>query len=127
MLFGGAGLIINHPHQQAYYQPVVQLCGDDYNELDYWNVSARDALETLAANTTGAITIAHADLWTEDALRKGILLLEKETAQRFTIAEDAQYVLLNPTYQNFSGYETKGEPVVELRSYGQPIMQIYEP
>ena len=126
ILLGCAGLIINHPHQQAYYQPLVQLCGEDYNELDYWNVSARDALETLAANTVGEITIAPADLWTEDALKKGILLLEEETAQRFCISEDAQYVLVNPTYQNFSGYETAGVPVVELRSYDQPIMQIYE-
>ncbi len=126
MVLGGAGLMINHPHQQAYYQPVVQLCGDDYNELDYWNVSARNALQALAANVDGGITISTADLWTEDALKKGILLLDEEMVRRFTITDDAQYVLVNPTYRNFSGYEPTGEPVVELRAYGRTIMQIYE-
>ena len=126
MLGGGIGLLKNHPHQQAYYQPLVRLRGADYNELDYWNVSAKSALEALAANTEGDITIAPADLWTEDALKKGVLLLDEETAARFTIAGEARYVLVNPTYRNFSGAETSGEPVAELTSYGQPIMQIYE-
>jgi len=35
-------------------------------------------------------------------------------------------VLLNPAYQNFSGYEAAGEPVVDIRAYGQSIMQIVE-
>ena len=126
MLGGGMGLLKNHPHQQAYYQPLVRFCGADYNELDYWNVSARNALQALAVNTEGDIAIAPADLWTEDALKKGVLLLDEETAVRFAITDEAQYVLVNPTYRNFSGAETAGKPVVELTSYGQPIMQIYE-
>jgi len=126
MLGGAVDLGMNHPHQQTYYQPLVRLHGENFNELDYWNVSARDALETLAENTQGELSIAPADLWTEDALQKGLLLLKEETAQRFTVAEDAQYVLLNPTYQNFSGYEAAGEPVVDIRAYGQSIMQIVE-
>ena len=124
MLAGAAELAVNHPHQQTYYQPLAR--GEDHNELDYWNVSARNALQTLADNTEGELTIAPADLWTEDALNKAVLLLDAETAQRFVIAEDAQYVLLNPTYQNFSGYEAAGEPVVDVRAYGQSIMQIVE-
>ncbi len=124
MLCGTVELAVNHPYQQTYYQPLAR--GEDFNELDYWNVSARDALETLAENTGGELTIAPADLWTEDALQKGLLLLDEETLQRFTVAEDAEYVLLNPTYQNFSGYETAGEPVVDIRAYGQSIMQIVE-
>lgn len=126
MLGGAVDLAVNHPYQQTYYQPVVRLRGEDLNELDYWNVSARDALQTLAANTEGELSIAPADLWTEDALQKALLLLDEETAGRFKVKEEAQYVLLNPTYQNFSGYETTGEPVVDLKAYGQSIMQIYE-
>lgn len=126
MMAGGVGLTVNHPHQQAYYQPVVQLRGEGYNELDYWNVSARDALQALADSTEGRLSIAPADLWTLDALKKSLLLLDEETAQRFVITEDAQYVLLNPTYQRFSGYETAGDAVVDLQAYGQSIMQIFE-
>lgn len=124
MLAGAAEMAVNHPHQQTYYQPLAR--GEDHNELDYWNVSAREALKTLAAHTEGELSVAPADLWTEDALEKAILLLDEDTAKRFVIAEDAQYVLLNPTYQNFSGYEAAGEPVVDIRAYGQSIMQIVE-
>lgn len=126
MLGGAVDLVVQHPYQQTYYQPLVRLRGEDYNELDYWNVSARDALQALAAHTEGELTIAPADLWTEDALDKAVLLLEEEAAQRFVVTEDAQYVLLNPTYQNFSGYVSEGEPVVDIRAYGQSIMQIVE-
>ena len=126
MLGSAVDLAVNHPYQQTYYQPLVRLRGEDFNELDYWNVSARDALQTLAEHTEGELSIAPADLWTEDALKKGLLLLDEETSQRFTVAEDAQYVLLNPTYQTFSGYEASGKPVVEIRAYGQSIMQIVD-
>ena len=44
MAFTGVGIATQHPYQYAYYQPLVRLRGMDYNELDYWNVSARDAL-----------------------------------------------------------------------------------
>ena len=43
------------------------------------------------------------------------------------VTEGAQYVLANPTYVNFSGFETEGmAEAVCLTSYGQPIMRIYE-
>lgn len=126
MLCGAGELIGQHPYQYAYYQPLVRLRGEDFNELDYWNVSARDALETLAANTEGELTIAPADLWTEDALQKALLLLPEETRARFCVTEDARYVLLNPTYQNFSGYQAEGGNVVDVKAYGHSIMQICE-
>ena len=127
MLFTGVGIILQHPHQQAYYQPLVQLRGTDFNELDYWNVSARGALEKLAQETQGDIAIRPADLWTEDALQKAILTLDDDTAARFTVAEDATYVLVNPTYANFSHFDASGmECAVRLTAYGQPIMEIYK-
>lgn len=127
MAFSCAGIISQHPYQQAYYQSVVQLRGTDFNELDYWNVSARDALKKLADHTQGDLTIQPADLWTEDALAKALLLLDETTAQRFTVCENAQYVLANPTYVNFSGFDAEGmAEAVCLTSYGQPIMRIYE-
>ena len=127
MAISCAGVISQHPYQQAYYQSIVQLRGTDFNELDYWNVSARDALQRLADETAGELTIRPADLWTEDALAKALLLLDEATAQRFTACENAQYVLANPTYVNFSGFDAEGmEEAVCLTSYGQPIMRIYE-
>lgn len=126
MLGSAAELAWQHPYQQVYYQPLVRLRGAGFCELDYWNVSARDALRELASVDEGGLSIAPADLWAEDALEKAILLLDEKTASRISITPDGRYVLLNPTYQHFSGYEPAGEPVVDLRAYGQSIMQIYE-
>ena len=127
MVLSAAGIAMEHPRQYAYYQPLVQLRGTNFNELDYWNISARDALEQLAAETEGEITIAPADLWAEDALKKAAAVLPEETAARIHMMEDAQYVLSNPTYACFSGFLGEGmRECVRLDSYGQPIMRIYE-
>jgi len=127
MAVSAVGIVWEHPYQYAYYQPVVQLRGTDFNELDYWNISARDALEQLARTEEGEITVAPADLWTEDALKKALITLPEETAKRFVISEDAQYVLANPTYVHFSGFDAAGmTEAVEISSYGQPIMRVYE-
>lgn len=127
MLFTAAETVWNHPHQQTYYQPLVRMRGEGFNELDYWNVSAREALQTLANQEEGGLTIAPADLWAEDALHKALLTMPKETAERFVIAQQAQYVLANPTYVRFSGFDVSGlKKAVELSAYGQSIMCIYE-
>ena len=126
MALTGVGIITQHPHQQAYYQPLVQLRGTDYNELDYWNVSVREGLEQLADQTEGTIRISGCDLWASDGLAKALLTLPEALQSRFEMVESGgDYVLVNPTYALFSGYETDAFPAVQLTSYGQPILYIY--
>ena len=126
MAFGAVDVAAQHPYQHSYYQPIVRMRGEHFNELDYWNVSARDALQALADHTEGELTIAPADLWAEHAISKSLIVMDSETAQRFHVTDDAQYVLVNPLYQQFSGYEPQGELAVELRAWNQPIMQIWQ-
>ena len=122
-----AGIIAQHPYQYAYYQPAAQLCGTNFNELDYWNISARDAMEQLASQVEGDIVIAPADLWSEHAILKALAAMDEATAARFTMNGEAMYVLSNPTYAAIGGFEPDGlEAVVTLSSYGQPIMVIYQ-
>ena len=122
-----AGIIAQHPYQYAYYQPAAQLRGTDFNELDYWNISARDAMEQLASQVEGDIAIAPADLWSEHAILKALAAMDEATAARFTMNGEAMYVLSNPTYAAIGGFEPDGlEAVVTLSSYGQPIMVIYQ-
>ncbi len=126
ILGGAVDLILQHPYQYAYYQPVVRLRGENFHERDYWNISARDALTRLAGQTEGEIRITYADLWSEDALHKALFAMEEQTASRFVITDDAQYVISNPTYAVLSGFDAAGmETVVELSAWNQPIMRIY--
>lgn len=127
MAFGAAGIVMEHPYQYAYYQPLVRLKGTDYNELDYWNISIRDALTRLAAETDGIITVEPGDSWTENGLHKVLQVLPEEIAGRFQVKEDAQYVLSNATYARITGFSDEGlQERIRLDSYGQPIMRIYE-
>ena len=124
MLLTGVGEVTQHPHQQAYYQPLVQLKGTQYNELDYWNISVREGLERLAAQVEGAIPVTGCDLWAQDGLRKALITLPEDLRERFFLSEGG-YVVVNPTYALFSGYTCEDTPVVTLSSYGQPILFIY--
>ena len=131
MAFTGVGIATQHPYQYAYYQPLVQLRGMDYNELDYWNVSARDALVRLAEAYDGALTVEPADLWSEYALQRALDVLPDELAGRFVCLPEgggARFVLSNPTYACFSGFSPGADMAecVTLSAYGHPIMILYE-
>ena len=131
MAFTGVGIATQHPYQYAYYQPLVQLRGTDYNELDYWNVSARDALVRLAEAYEGELTVEPADLWSEYALQRALTSLPDELAGRFVCLPEgggARFVLSNPTYACFSGFSPGADMTecVTLSAYGQPIMTLYE-
>lgn len=131
MAFTGVGIATQHPYQYAYYQPLVQLRGMDYNELDYWNVSARDALVCLAGAYEGELTVEPADLWSEYALQRALTSLPDELAGRFICLPEgggARFVLSNPTYACFSGFSPGADMAecVTLSAYGHPIMILYE-
>lgn len=131
MAFTGVGIATQHPYQYAYYQPLVQLRGTDYNELDYWNVSARDALVRLAGAYEGELTVEPADLWSEYALLRALAALPEDLAGRFVCLPEgsgARFVLSNPTYACFSGFSPGADMTecVTLSAYGQPIMTLYE-
>lgn len=122
----GVGIIKEHPYQYAYYQPLVRARGTDYNELDYWNISARDALTRLAREQQGEISIAGAELWSENGIRKALEAMPEAEARRFTLREDGRYVLANATYANFAPALTGVRECFMLSAYGQPVMRVYE-
>lgn len=131
MAFTGVGIATQHPYQYAYYQPLVQLRGTDYNELDYWNVSARDALVRLAEAYEGELTVEPADLWSDYALQRSLAALPDDLAGRFICLPEgggARFVLSNPTYACFSGFSPGADMAecVTLSAYGHPIMILYE-
>ena len=129
MAFSAAGIATQHPYQYAYYQPLVQLRGTDYNELDYWNVSVREALIKLLEAEEGELTIAPADAWAENGLAKALEALSDGQRARLRVCalDDARFVLVNPTYLCFSrAAEPPERARVALGSYGQCIMYIYE-
>ena len=104
---------------------------EDTHELDYWNVSVQNALTRLCEQTTGELSIGFSDRWAQTGLERGLSALPDALRARFVLTDDAssaRYVLVNPTYALFSGYEPSADMVqaVAIRAYGRTIMQIYE-
>ncbi len=126
MLFSASDVVFSHPYQYTYYQPAVRLRGANFHELDYWNISARDALYQLAQETEGEIRITSADLWSDNALQKALWVMDEETASRFVITGDGEYILSNPTYEVLSHFDADGlTKAVELSAWNRPIMLVY--
>ena len=131
MVLTAVGIVSEHPYQYAYYQPVVQLRGTNFNELDYWNLSVREILLQLARETEDIIRVAPGDRTIGYGLDKALYIMEPQLQARFervSIIDEAKYVLVNPTYAVFSEFEWTDDlkEKLVLTSYGQPIMRIYE-
>ena len=130
----GIGLFRWHPYQYTYYQPIARYMNadGDFFELDYWNVSVRDALVQLASKIEGNISIAGADLWADVGLKFALEVLPEEVASRFEYlaledSEQAEYILNNPSYENYNKSTIQQgnlQEVVCISAYNQPIMQI---
>lgn len=123
------GIATQHPYQYTYYQALSPFNQADYLELDYWNLSATNALHMLADEVQGDIRIGYTDIWSQNALKHGIFTLPEDLAQRFIITDtDAEYLLENPTYSNFSGFTPSAnmESLIDIVAYKQCIMRIYE-
>lgn len=132
MALTGVGIVTQHPYQYAYYQPLIALKADeDYLELDYWNLSVMDALEELATSQPGTLSIGYADIWAQAGLMRTLPAMKPEIASRFHLTDEAAtaaYILSNPTYALFSGYQPSSDlrEAVAINAYGKPIMRIYE-
>lgn len=133
----GAQMAMNHPYQYVYYNSMVALA--DVNatmERDYWNVSVANALKALAQ--TNAVQSAQkpavvdgADLWARHGIEHALAAsegTEKLQMVELTSSTRADYVLVNHTYQHFSGWKPAdgAVPVAQIIAYGQPLVSIYQ-
>lgn len=124
--------VLNHPNQQTYYNFLAGSDVESNYELDYWNVSTREGLLYVAERSSGDICVS-SYLSNDNGIRWGLLTLDRELRDRISIVgpediEKADYVVENSTYQLYSG-ETGAPPGFEyldsIRSYGNPIVNIY--
>ena len=131
MAVTGASMARSHPAQYTYYNAL--LSGRDlprYMELDYWNVSALPTVRRLLDTADTELSIAGADLWSQAGLEAAYDLLSDTEQARVTVLPQgdaaADYILSNPTYANFSGWQPDGKTLaVQTESYGWPICEIY--
>lgn len=126
----GIGMVVNHPTQYAYYNPLPRGDLTETMELDYWNVSVLGTLRSLLDTAQGDITVSGAELWSQAGLQYAYAALPEALQKRVTVLpqEDpaAMYYLANTTYARFGLWEPGTmEPAAQTMSYGRPICTVY--
>ena len=130
--FQAWGIASNHPYQFSYYNPLAGKVAEAY-ELDYWEVSAVNAMRMLNQTESKAgvfpILIGARDEMSRFGLENsyGRLSASERSTLAFTKDQNAPYLYANATYATLyqapapEGYET----LFTLESYGNSICTVY--
>jgi len=132
LLFSAVGIVLNHPHQYAYYNILVPAQQrSTIFELDWWNISCVSALDRLMEITDGPVTIIASDRHSRSGLAMAsgyvddperVILLPQDGS------EQPQYILSNLSYACMAGFSPSENmiPVVTIASYGADVTVIYK-
>ncbi len=133
LAYQGAGIALNHPYQYAYYN---ELAGgvEQTFELDYWEVSTLNAMQTLAQTQTRnrelPLTLGGGDPLSLFSLNQSVSMLPAALRAQMSVtnAPDAPYLFQNSTYAAIYQTEPGAEyrALFTLQSYGNALCTVYE-
>ena len=137
LLFYGwtaAAIVQNHPYQYAYYNRLGHEDAQTGMELDYWEVSTRNAMEQLLSCPERDEGLPLHVGAREDMSWWGVYnayqVMNPQERERLSVAyeKDAPYLFFNTTYTRLYGTQTpKGyHELFSLQSYGLTICTVYE-
>ena len=128
------GMMQSHPCQHSYYNLLGHNNAASAMELDYWELSTKNALEQLLAseerNTRLRIEVGAMEDMSWLGLKNARSAMEPEDKKRLwlTYRRDTPYIFSNTTYARI--YQTKAprgyHELITLESYGVPVCTIYE-
>ncbi len=128
------GIAVNYPQEHSYFNILAGQDVESRYELDYWDVSTREALEWICEETdiasVGAIN--NPTMWgieenrnTSPAELKESIVIEKNW-------EAAEYLIVNPGYaylysaEQYQRVKETYALVYQIKSYGNVINEIYK-
>lgn len=136
VLLLAAGILINHPYEYAYYNSFAGHSIENTYELDYWNMSFKQAYEVVLKDSDEENiligTVSNPSFWGLDAQ---LYAIRGKKRMRIVLCEDwreAQYLIINPMYANMYGrndydwIKRNYHLVDTLISYGNIICEIYK-
>lgn len=125
----GVGIWRNHPYQYGYYNELVSRHNlDSRFELDYWNLSCTNALQSLMEQYPDrTLRVAPSDRSTRSGLIRAVAYLATDRITVVETAADADYVLANLMYARIAQATVPPESqwIFASRSYGVPMSVIY--
>lgn len=135
VLLLAVGILVNHPYQYAHYTPLAGRSVESNYELDYWDMSFRQAYLHILKNSTAEYvtvgTISTPAYWGLEAQLYGI---RGKDRMHITLCEswkDAQYLIVNPMYaylygrNDYDWVKQNYHLIDSLSSYGNVICEIY--
>lgn len=130
------GILINHPYEYSFYNVFAGKDIETVYELDYWDMSFKQAYEFLLNESDGetftVATISNPGKW---GLENQFFSVRGKVRNRILFSDkwqDADYLIINPTYAYMysnSEYEyikSEYELIKEIDSYGNTICEIYK-
>lgn len=131
----GVAMAMAYPNEYSYFN--LAVWGKDlptFLELDYWNMSGVQTLRALLRQLgeDSPATIAGAEARTQTALEDAWQLLTPRQQRQLTVLAcgdpKAEYVLSNTAHAVVWSWQPEPgmTPVVETRSYGQPLCIVYQ-
>ncbi len=122
-------MVRNHPHQQVYFNPLaIRNAGQNY-EMDYWGLSYRQALESLAAHVPeGPLTIAVANA--PGFYNHWMLPLAQRNRIHYTSVDSAAYFISNFRFPGEHHAFTDGsglyaDPMEIIEVGGNPAVGVF--
>lgn len=136
LLFFGwtaGGMIKNHPYQHSYYNLLGHPKSAGVMELDYWELSTKNAMEQLLTcerNTALPLRIGVMDEMSWNSLESNHKALAPEDRKQIVIRKDKNtpYLFSNSTYARIYGtrYPQGYHVLFQIKSYDVPICTVYE-
>lgn len=128
------GIAINYPQEHSYFNILVGKDMENRYELDYWDVSMREALEWISDEEDYASvgTLNNPTMW---GVQETIYALPAKIKMDFDLKnnwEEAEYVIVNPGYaylysvEQYQYVRENYKMVYQIKSYGNIINEIYQ-
>jgi len=116
------GMVTNHPHQNVYFNFLVEKNARNNFELDYWGLSYRQALEHILEKEPKGVINFTATNW-PGQFNLEILDPIERSRLRHTSEAEAEYLLTN-----FRGHKEDYpyNEVYNITAYGSKILSVYK-
>lgn len=131
----GVGIALNYPQEHSFYNLLAGRNVQERFELDYWDLSVKQAYEAVLKNggekkvTVGALNWP--TIW---GLNENLAVLPKKEQALLSVAEewkDAEYVIINTTYaymytnEEYNWVKEHYQLIDSFDSYGNVICEVY--
>lgn len=131
-----AGIIDNYPYEYSYYNFLAGENVVERYELDYWDLSVKQAFEKILEDAQDGIQIKVSALnlptmWGLEGNRKVLPVSQRDRLSIEQDWENAEYLIVNTTYavmyskEQYQQIKENSELVEAFTSYGNIICEVY--